>query len=143
MDEVCSEDAEAARAWLSASAAMLESVRAVVSMRDTLSVTAAITDVTVARKSPIICSMSAGALALRGLLGFAPLGHLAALDLAAAEHFERARHVADLVAVGRGRNREVGLARGEPAHRVADRGEAAHQPPLHVEHADARPRPAR
>ncbi|MEJ0075482.1 MAG: hypothetical protein WDO17_08550 [Alphaproteobacteria bacterium] len=65
----------------------------------------------------------AGALALRALLGFAPSGHLPALDLAAAEHFERARHVADLVAVGRGRYRKIGLARGEAAHRIAHRGE--------------------
>jgi hypothetical protein len=56
-DDVFSDEAEAARAWLSASDAMLDSVRAVVSMRATFSVTAAITAVTVARKSPIICSM--------------------------------------------------------------------------------------
>ena len=81
--------------------------------------------------------MFAARCALRLLLGLAPLGHLAALDLAAAEHFERTRHVADLVAVGSRRHREIGLARREAPHRVADRREAAHQPPLHVEHADA------
>ncbi len=44
-----------------------------------------------------------GARALRLLLGLLACRHAAPLDLAGAEHFERARHVADLVAVVGGR----------------------------------------
>ena len=116
---------------------MLDSVRAVVSMRETLSVTAAITAVTVARKSPIICSMPAARSRCAACSACWRCRHAAPLDLAGAEHFERARHLADLVAVGGGRHREVGLARGQAAHRVADRGQPPHQAALHVEHADA------
>ena len=78
-----------------------------------------------------------GMLVFRGLGRVLTVRVTAAFDLAVAEHFECASHLADFVAVGGGGNLEVDVAGGEAAHGAADRDQAPHQTALDVEDADA------
>ena len=95
------------------------------------------TPVMVPRKSPMIWLMAAACSCSAACAALLAFRIAAALDLAAAEHFKRARHLADLVAVGEGGHVDVDVAGRKPSHGVADRGQPPHQIAPDVEHADA------